>query len=155
MLVGAQGFVVGARGSKVFCLHYLAMSTVNVPQSSAMYRYLEKKSHQEAYDVACMGVTDSDWAQLAYQSLMALHLDVAVKAFIRIRDVRFVDLINRLKASRKQPGHDDRVFLAEAIAFRCITPTCHHPSLRCNNLALTAWLQGELSGCWSAVHRGG
>lgn len=113
-----QGFVVGARGSKIFCLHYLAMSTVNVPQSSAMYRYLEKKSFQEAYDVACMGVTDSDWGQLAYQSLMALQLDVAVKSFIRIRDVRFVDLINRLQASRKQPGHDDRIFLAEAIAFR-------------------------------------
>eukprot|EP00282_Hemiselmis_andersenii_P015967 CAMPEP_0114129596 /NCGR_PEP_ID=MMETSP0043_2-20121206/11561_1 /TAXON_ID=464988 /ORGANISM="Hemiselmis andersenii, Strain CCMP644" /LENGTH=1170 /DNA_ID=CAMNT_0001222885 /DNA_START=82 /DNA_END=3591 /DNA_ORIENTATION=- len=113
-----QGFVVGARGSKVFCLHYLAMSTVNVPQSAATYRYLEKKSYQEAYAVACMGVTDSDWGQLAYQSLMALQLDVAIKAFIRVRDVRYVDLINRLQASRKNPGHDDRVFLAEAIAFR-------------------------------------
>ena len=27
-----QGYVVGVRGSKVFCLHYLAMNTVNVPQ---------------------------------------------------------------------------------------------------------------------------
>jgi len=27
-----QGFVVGVRASKVFCLHYLAMNTLYVPQ---------------------------------------------------------------------------------------------------------------------------
>ena len=41
-----QGYVVGVRGSKIFCLHYLAMHTVNVPQSASMYRYLEKKAMQ-------------------------------------------------------------------------------------------------------------
>mmetsp|Transcript_33085 Transcript_33085/g.104621 ORF Transcript_33085/g.104621 Transcript_33085/m.104621 type:complete len:1177 (+) Transcript_33085:130-3660(+) len=113
-----RGFVVGVRGSKVFCLHYLAMNTVNVPQSAAMYRYLEKKMMSEAYKVATMGVTESDWQALAMEALMVMDLEVAQKAFIRNRDMRYIDLINRIKASRKLPGHDDNVFLAEALALR-------------------------------------
>ncbi len=38
-----QGFVVGFTGSKIFCLHVYAMSSVEVPQSAPMYQYLEKK----------------------------------------------------------------------------------------------------------------
>lgn len=38
-----QGFVVGFSGSKIFCLHVYAMSSVDVPQSAPMYQYLEKK----------------------------------------------------------------------------------------------------------------
>ena len=38
-----QGFVVGFSGSKIFCLHVYAMSSVEVPQSASMYQYLEKK----------------------------------------------------------------------------------------------------------------
>lgn len=33
-----QGFVVGFNGSKIFCLHYVAMQTIDVPQSASMYR---------------------------------------------------------------------------------------------------------------------
>jgi len=32
-----------AQGSKIFCLHYVSMQTIDVPQSASMYRYLEKK----------------------------------------------------------------------------------------------------------------
>lgn len=42
-LVFCQGFVVGFTGSKIFCLHVYAMSSVDVPQSAPMYQYLEKK----------------------------------------------------------------------------------------------------------------
>lgn len=28
------GFVVGFKGSKIFCLHYLSMQTIYVPQSA-------------------------------------------------------------------------------------------------------------------------
>lgn len=38
-----QGFVVGFKGAKVFCLHYLSMTTIDVPQSATLYRYIEKK----------------------------------------------------------------------------------------------------------------
>lgn len=35
--------MVGFKGSKVFCLHYVSMQTIDVPQSASMYRYLERK----------------------------------------------------------------------------------------------------------------
>ena len=33
-----QGFVVGFKGSKIFCLHFVAMHTIDVPQSVSVYR---------------------------------------------------------------------------------------------------------------------
>ena len=43
LCLNLQGFVVGFTGSKIFCLHVYAMSSVEVPQSAPMYQYLEKK----------------------------------------------------------------------------------------------------------------
>lgn len=91
------GFVVGFKGSKIFCLHYVSMQTIDVPQSPSLFRYLEKKEIDTAYQVACLGVTESDWRQFALVCLSSLRFDLARKAFIRIRDVKYIDLLNRLK----------------------------------------------------------
>ncbi|KAI8805829.1 WD40-repeat-containing domain protein [Cladochytrium replicatum] len=91
------GFVVGFRGSKVFCLHIYTMSTVDIPQTAALECFLEKKNHEEAYRVACLGVTDSDWRRLAHSALEALNLDVARKAFMRVRDIHYIDMIRQLE----------------------------------------------------------
>ena len=50
-----QGFVVGFKGSKIFCLHYVCMQTCYVPQSASLYQYLERKEFSNAYTVACLG----------------------------------------------------------------------------------------------------
>ena len=42
-----QGFVVGFKGSKIFCLHFVAMQTIDVPQSASLYRYVEKKHFEK------------------------------------------------------------------------------------------------------------
>merc|ERR1719453_3070219 len=55
-----QGVVVGFKGSRIYALHYIAMKSIDVPQSAALYRYLEKRDFAAAYKVACLGVTDSD-----------------------------------------------------------------------------------------------
>lgn len=49
--------------------------------------------------------------------LQALNLEVARKAFIRIRDVRFVELVNRTEAGRKA-GTSEQLLLAEIMAFQ-------------------------------------
>lgn len=51
-----QGFVVGFKASKIFCLHFISMQTIDVPQSVSMYRYMEKKEFLKAYNVACLGI---------------------------------------------------------------------------------------------------
>lgn len=45
-----------------------------------MYQYLERKMFKEAYHIACLGVTDSDWRDLATEALEGLDFDTAKKA---------------------------------------------------------------------------
>lgn len=46
-----------------------------------------------AYKVACLGVTDSDWKMLGIAAMQAMKLDIARKSFIRIRDMKFIELL--------------------------------------------------------------
>ena len=40
------------------------------------------------------------------------------KAYVRLRDTRYLDLITRLEAERRQPGHDDQVLIATVLAYQ-------------------------------------
>lgn len=51
----------------------------------------------KAYQVACLGVTDSDWRSLAEAAVQNLDLEVSRKAFIRIKDLMFLKLIKSLE----------------------------------------------------------
>ncbi|XP_068600570.1 intraflagellar transport protein 122 homolog [Brachionichthys hirsutus] len=113
-----QGFVVGYNGSKIFCLHVYSMSAVEVPQSAPMYQYLEKKMFKEAYQIACLGVTDSDWRDLATEALEGLDFDTAKKAFIRIRDLRYLELINSIEERKKRGESNNDLFLADVCAYQ-------------------------------------
>jgi len=112
-----QGFVVGFKGSKIFCLHYVCMQTIDVPQSASLYRYLEKHDFATAYKVACLGVTENDWRLLAMEALQGMSLDIARMAFIRVRDMRFIELLNRIEQGRKT-GVDDSLYRAEILAYQ-------------------------------------
>ena len=52
-----DGFVVGFKGSKIFILHYLTMTTQDIPQTSSLLRYTQKKDFKTAYKIACLGIT--------------------------------------------------------------------------------------------------
>ncbi|XP_034446524.1 intraflagellar transport protein 122 homolog isoform X2 [Hippoglossus hippoglossus] len=113
-----QGFVVGYNGSKIFCLHVYSMSAVEVPQSAPMHQYLERKMFKEAYQIACLGVTDSDWRDLATDALEGLDFDTAKKAFIRIRDLRYLELINSIEERKKRGEEYNELFLADVFAYQ-------------------------------------
>lgn len=97
-----QGFVVGFTGSKVFCLNSLSVQTIDVPQSAPLYRYLEQNEFAKAYQVSCLGVTEADWRLLAWEALKSMNFEIARKAFIRVRDVRYIELVNALEQRKKQ-----------------------------------------------------
>lgn len=86
------GLVVGFKGSKIFCLSDTAMNTIDVPQSSTFYRFLEKKDYAMAYKLACIGVTIQDWKALGVEALLAKNFIIARKAFCHIRELAFIDL---------------------------------------------------------------
>lgn len=113
-----QGFVVGYNGSKIFCLHIYSMSAVDVPQSAPMYQYLERKMFREAYQIACLGVTDLDWKELAMEALEGLDFETAKKAFIRVRDLRYLELINGIEERKKRGDANDDLFLADVYAYQ-------------------------------------
>lgn len=66
------------QGCKVFCLQYVSVATIDVPQSSSMNRYLDKGDVESAYKVACLGVTDSDWKTLALAALQVRLISCCV-----------------------------------------------------------------------------
>ncbi|XP_061187801.1 intraflagellar transport protein 122 homolog isoform X4 [Saccostrea echinata] len=113
-----QGFVVGFSGSKIFCLHIYSMSSVDVPQSASMYQYLEKKLFKDAYKVACLGVTDGDWEVLAHEALEGLDFDTAKKAFIRIKDLRYLELIHSIEERKKRGENDNMIFLGDVYSYQ-------------------------------------
>lgn len=117
-----QGFVVGFKGSKIFCLHYISMQTIDVPQSASLYRYIEKKDFETAYKVACLGVTEADWRLLALDALQSLRFDIARKAFIRIRDMRYIDLLNRItqqyESKQSLTLEEEQLVTAQVLAFQ-------------------------------------
>lgn len=100
------GFVVGFSGSKIFCLQSVAMQTIDVPQSASLYRYIDERDWDMAYRVACLGVTESDWRTLGDAALKAMQLGIARAAFVRLKDMRYIELINYIEAGRKaRKGH--------------------------------------------------
>ena len=96
-----KGFVVGFNGSKIFCLHNLTMSPIDVPQSASLYRFLEDRNFDKSYEVACLGVTESDWRLLAMEALRQMKLGYARRAFIRVRDMRYIELLNSIEIARR------------------------------------------------------
>ncbi|KAL2300007.1 hypothetical protein Nmel_012863, partial [Mimus melanotis] len=113
-----QGFVVGYNGSKIFCLHVFSMSAVEVPQSAPMYQYLERKMFKEAYQIACLGVTDADWRELAMEALEGLEFETAKKAFTRVRDLRYLELISSIEDRKKHGENNTDLFLADVYAYQ-------------------------------------
>ncbi|XP_054694088.1 intraflagellar transport protein 122 homolog isoform X4 [Grus americana] len=113
-----QGFVVGYNGSKIFCLHVFSMSAVEVPQSAPMYQYLERKMFKEAYQIACLGVTDADWKELAMEALEGLEFETAKKAFTRVRDLRYLELISSIEERKKHGENNHELFLADVYAYQ-------------------------------------
>ena len=86
------GSVVGFKGSKIFCISDASMNTIDVPQSSTFHGFLGQKDFYMAYQLACLGVTISDWRALGVEALLSKEFYFARKAFMHIRDLKYIDL---------------------------------------------------------------
>ena len=108
-----KGFVVGFKGSKVYCLNYYNMVTIDLPQTTAMDRYLSQKDFENAYWLASMGVTSNDWKRLGFEALENLRLDIAKQAFSRVRELKYLDLVDAIERLTRQANVNTDVVIAE------------------------------------------
>ncbi|KAI5641398.1 hypothetical protein NE865_06436 [Phthorimaea operculella] len=111
------GSVVGFQGGRVFCLQANAMQTINVPLSHAVHQYTQQKMFNEAYAVACLGVTALDWERLGLAALEELSFEVARKAFQRSENIIFLTLIDHLQ-ERFEAGEKRAVIAGDVLAYR-------------------------------------
>lgn len=116
------GHLVAMECGQMFFLNGTRIFSVDVPHSHALYRFIAQKDFDAAVRVACMGATHEDWMMLGLQAMTHLSLEIARKAFTRIHDVRFVELLNALELSHKQSGSEkpseDGILLADIMAFQ-------------------------------------
>ncbi|XP_022909973.2 intraflagellar transport protein 122 homolog [Onthophagus taurus] len=113
-----HGFVVGLSGSKVFCLNGPTMNTFEMPLGAPMYQYIDKKMFQDAYKVACLGVTDGDWEELGHAALENLDFEVARLAFIKLMDFNYLELIRDLQDRQKKGDNNKECMVADIYAYR-------------------------------------
>lgn len=57
------------------------MSTIDVPQTSSLLKYIEKKDFKMAYKLACLGITEQDFRLLGSEALQSGDFDIAKKVF--------------------------------------------------------------------------
>lgn len=91
------GKVVGFRGQKIFSTQRGLLSSVDVPQEKNITKALEQHDYATAYKIACLGATESDWRLLAMRALRANQLQVAKNAYARLKDTRYLSLIETIE----------------------------------------------------------
>lgn len=91
------GVTIGFSGQKIYCLYNNNMVGLDVPQGGNMMKLLEKEDFEAAYHVACLGATEGDWKVLASRSLRANHLQIAKSAFARLKESKYLHLIDAIE----------------------------------------------------------
>jgi hypothetical protein len=111
-----HGRVVSLSGTRVLALLNGAVSPHDIPVASAVARYAEKKEYMTAYRLACFGSTTRDWEQLAAAALKDLELPSAKRCYLRIKKLRYMDLIAELQNDlRQKTGPVSREVMAAKI----------------------------------------
>ncbi|XP_037909163.1 intraflagellar transport protein 122 homolog isoform X2 [Hermetia illucens] len=111
------GVVVGLCGSTAFCLRGNVMHNVPLALGATMWQFIEAGFFEEAYQVACLGVPANDWQGLAHAALEALQLNIARNAFVKVRNLPWLQLINELQEKQKRGDVPKEVLQAESLAF--------------------------------------
>lgn len=111
------GTVVGFKGSKIFTLFDNSMTAIDVPQSGTFYQFLQNNNFKMAYRIACLGVTEQDWRSLGIEALKHYDFEMAKKAFVRIRDLKFLELCEKSQAQHKRKELDETSLAAEVLCY--------------------------------------
>lgn len=76
-----QGQILNFTGSIIYCLHENIINHIEISLSPAVYHYLGTGQLNEAYQLACFGLTDQDWKVIGRMALNKLNLKVGFDKF--------------------------------------------------------------------------
>lgn len=91
------GYPIGYNGQKIFCLYHNNMVGLDVPQNVNIVKAVELNDYTNAYHIACLGATENDWKYLGMKSLRHNHLQIARNCFNRLKDNKFLYLIDQVE----------------------------------------------------------
>lgn len=70
-----------------------------------------------AYKIACIGVTEQDWRALGTEALIAKNFYLAKKAFVKIRDLKFIDLCDLAESMNNMRTLNENWLIGEILAY--------------------------------------
>jgi intraflagellar transport protein 122 len=111
------GVVVGLCGATAFCLRGNVMTNVSLALSGTLWQFVEAGLFDEAYQVACLGVTMNDWDSLAHAALNSLVFKVAQDSFVKTRNLSWLEFINDIQARQKHGDISKELSQADILAF--------------------------------------
>ena len=71
-----------------------------------------------SYKLACVGVTIQDWKSLGVEALLCKEFYYARKAFIHIRDLKFIELCETAEEMHKIRNLNDTWLQSEILAYQ-------------------------------------
>lgn len=89
---------------------------LQVPLSLFMYQYLDIGLFSPAYNIACLGVADSDWFALGMSALENLELNIAYSAFARVKNLRYIEVVSEVEEKLKSGEWGREACMATAAA---------------------------------------
>lgn len=99
-----HGAVIGFTGQRIYCVSTVGVSFIDVPQGANMQKAIAGGDMSAAYRLACLGATETDWRLLGMKALMANDLRVAKNAFARLKDTKYLSLIDTIRYSDEKAG---------------------------------------------------
>ncbi len=124
--------IIGFSGSAAFAIDVTAMysnalrsiaapvlSVINVPVTSTVHNFVTSTDLDGAYMVACLGATQQDWKMIALAAVNLRNFKMARRAYSRLNDMRYVDLLSRIERKRAAcipREHDDEAGAIKADA---------------------------------------
>ncbi|XP_067643813.1 intraflagellar transport protein 122 homolog isoform X2 [Eurosta solidaginis] len=111
------GVIVGLCGATAFCLRGNVMHNIPLALGATMWQFIEAGLFEEAYQVACLGVTTADWEGLAQSALESLHLHIARAGYVKVRSLSWLQLIDELSEKQKRGGIPKEVLQGDSYAY--------------------------------------
>ncbi|KAF5296550.1 hypothetical protein FQA39_LY12468 [Lamprigera yunnana] len=112
------GLVVGLIRSRLFCLNGSNMFKMQLPLSAPLHQYIQKNMFDEAYEIATLGVSNSDWEELAIKALENLELEIAKLAYTKLNNYNFLQLIADIQERQSKGSGGKDEFLGDIYAYR-------------------------------------